>query len=236
MNKSSKFFIAIVTVASLVALAASIATATWDHPTRFVMMLILTLIASRFKVTLPGVEGNLSVNLPFLLVAAVQLGAGEAIILALVSTLVQSMAMPMNGRKFTQMQFNCATIMLATAAAQFASSTSNSLIPASSMAVVAASVAYLVINVGLVGTIIGLSDGRSVFGTIGQVFSLTFPHFVLAAGVAHMITSTASLSWTGAVGALVVMILVYVSYRKMFAPKAEKQEEIHLVHSASAAD
>lgn len=236
MTQSSKFFVAIVTAVALVALAASVVGSPWGHLPAFAMMLVITLVASRFKVSLPGLEGNVSVNLPFLLIAAVQFGAGEAIVLALLSTLVQSISNPMSARKLTQMQFNCATIMLATAAAQFAARSANSLIPASSMAVVAASVAYLAVNVGLVGAVIGMSDKRPVLHTVGQVFTLTFPHFVLGAGVAHFLTSTASMSWTGATGALAVMILVYFSYRRVFAAQESKREQMQVLHTANAAD
>src|SRR3954465_3274205 len=224
MPKSAKFFVAIVTVAALAAFAASLVNATWGHPTQFAILLVVTFIASRFKVSLPGLEGSLSVNLPFVLIAAVHLGMAEAVILGLLSTLVQSISKPMSARKFTQVQFNCATIMLVTAAAQFASVATTSLFGASSLAVVAASVAYLAINVGLVGTVMALSTDAPVAGTVGEVFTLTFPHFVIGAGVANLVMSTEKLSWLGAVAGLAVMIGVCASYRRLFAKRVDKEE------------
>ena len=236
MTNSSKFFIALVSATALVVLAMAIANADWQNPVQFGIMLVITLVASRLKVTLPGLEGNLSVNLPFLLIAAVQFGAAEAAVLALFSTLVQSISAPMSGRKLVQMQFNCATIVLATAAAGMAYSfTSGWFADRDSFPMIAAAAAYLIVNVGLVSTIIGLGDDRSVLGTVGQVFTLSFPHFVLAAGVAYMITSTENMSWHGLVALLPIMFFVYRSYRRYFATRANNVA-IMPMHSAAAAD
>src|SRR5450432_838897 len=44
---------------------------------------------SRMKVKLPGINGNMSVNLPFLLTAVVNLSAAEAVAITFISTVVQ---------------------------------------------------------------------------------------------------------------------------------------------------
>ena len=52
-------------------------------------VLALAAATSRMKVKLPGLDGNMSVNLPFLLMAVVNLSALEAVLIASVSTVVQ---------------------------------------------------------------------------------------------------------------------------------------------------
>ena len=58
------------------------------------------------KVKLPGITGNMSVNMPFLLIAVVNLSSTEAVAIACMSTLLQSL--PKRGNKFKpeQMVFN----------------------------------------------------------------------------------------------------------------------------------
>ena len=51
----------------------------------FLAILAIALPASRLKLKLPGLNGNMSVNLPFILLAAVTLSAFEALALAMVS-------------------------------------------------------------------------------------------------------------------------------------------------------
>src|SRR5258707_1181864 len=46
-------------------------------------VLALAAVTSRMKVKLPGVNGNMSVNLPFLLTAVGQLSGGEEVVLAM---------------------------------------------------------------------------------------------------------------------------------------------------------
>src|SRR5579864_3313838 len=80
-------------------------------------VLALAAATSRMKVKLPGINGNMSVNLPFLLTAVVNLSAGEAIAIACVSTAVQ--CWPRKGAKFNpqQMLFNLSMMAFASSAA-----------------------------------------------------------------------------------------------------------------------
>ena|SRR5215469_6395945 len=61
-------------------------------------ILVLAAATSRMKVKLPGINGNMSVNLPFLLTAVGSLSAAEAVVIACVSTAVQ--CWPRKGGKF----------------------------------------------------------------------------------------------------------------------------------------
>src|SRR5215471_2836019 len=74
----------------------------------------LAAATSRMKVKLPGINGNMSVNLPFLLTAAVNLSAVEAIVVTCVSTTVQ--CWPRKNAKFNpqQMVFNLSMMTFAT--------------------------------------------------------------------------------------------------------------------------
>ena len=49
-------------------------------------VLALAAVTSRMKVKLPGINGNMSVNLPFLLTAVVSLSSVEAVVVTCVST------------------------------------------------------------------------------------------------------------------------------------------------------
>src|SRR5271165_6695663 len=56
---------------------------------RFPVLLVLALVTARLKVKLPGLTGNMAVNLPFLLIAVAQLSMLEALLLALPACAVQ---------------------------------------------------------------------------------------------------------------------------------------------------
>jgi len=76
----------------LAATASSVYAGLGSHTLHsFYALAVLALAAatSRMKVKLPGIEGNMSVNLPFLLMAVINLSAVEAILIAGLSTVVQ---------------------------------------------------------------------------------------------------------------------------------------------------
>ena len=52
------------------------------HPAYALAVLALAAATSRMKIKLPGIDGNMSVNLPFLLMAVVNLSAVEAVLIA----------------------------------------------------------------------------------------------------------------------------------------------------------
>src|SRR5215469_10305854 len=88
-------------------------------PHAYVALAVLALAAasSRMKVKLPGINGNMSVNLPFLLTAAVNLSAVEAALITCISTMVQ--CWPRKNTKFNpqQMAFNLSMMVFATSGA-----------------------------------------------------------------------------------------------------------------------
>src|SRR5271154_5660739 len=93
--------------------AAAVAGTAWAgwkshtlHSYYALALLALSAATSRMKVKLPGINGNMSVNLPFLLLAVLNLSAAEAVAIACTSTLVQGL--PKRGTKLKreQMLFN----------------------------------------------------------------------------------------------------------------------------------
>src|SRR5438876_4513877 len=76
-------------------------------------VLMLAAVTSRMKVKLPGINGNMSVNLPFLLTAVVNLSSAEAVVVTCVSTAVQ--CWPRKNAKFNpqQLAFNVSMMSFA---------------------------------------------------------------------------------------------------------------------------
>jgi len=77
--------LAVMTASGLLVVLYSVLHAHLLHPLQFGLLLLIAIVASRFKVKLPGLSGNMSVNLPFILIAMVELSAIEALIVALCS-------------------------------------------------------------------------------------------------------------------------------------------------------
>src|ERR1022692_4965838 len=92
MNRNTRLTQTFIGVMVLAAVTSTVYAGLGSHTLHsFYALAVLALAAatSRMKVKLPGIEGNMSVNLPFLLMAVVNLSAVEAILIASVSTVVQ---------------------------------------------------------------------------------------------------------------------------------------------------
>src|SRR6185312_16979566 len=83
----------------------------------FLVLLATSVVASRMKLTLPGFESNMSMNLPFMLLAIAQLSMPEAIAVGAASTFVQTL--PRSGQtvKPEQAVFNVCNMVNAIAIA-----------------------------------------------------------------------------------------------------------------------
>src|SRR6266568_7675969 len=84
-----------------------------ENPLRFLVYLAIALLCSGLKVTLPGIEGNMSVNYLVFLAGFIQLSLPETQALGLVSCFMQSFWHAKARPRPVQVVFNVASIALA---------------------------------------------------------------------------------------------------------------------------
>src|SRR5207244_10976135 len=105
MNRNPRLtrtFIGVMVLAAMASTAYASLNSHTLHISYALAVLALAAATSRMKVNLPGIDGNMSVNLPFLLMALVNLSALEAVAVASVSAVVQCWPKPQ--AKFTPEQ------------------------------------------------------------------------------------------------------------------------------------
>src|ERR1700691_2846901 len=116
-TRQTKTFIGLMALAAIAGTVyASLASHTL-HTSYALAVMVLAAATSRMKIKLPGIDGNMSVNLPFLLMAVVNLSALEAVFIACVSTVVQCWPKPDGKFKPQQMLFNVSMMAFATSTA-----------------------------------------------------------------------------------------------------------------------
>lgn len=211
-------------VAAAVAVSAYSATQSHSLHLSFALtVLALAAVTSRMKVKLPGVNGNMSVNLPFLLVAIVNLSAVEAVVITVVSTLVQCWPTKGAKLKLEQMTFNLSMMAFATCLA-------NVVFRASSqhagwnmpLALALATTTLLLGQTVPVAAIVSVSEGKPTFSIFTNVLQLSFPYYVVSAGVVSMIQMVGShMSWPLALAVFPVMYGIHASYRFYFSKMAD---------------
>src|SRR5580698_11186233 len=81
-----------------------------SDPLKFVCYLIAALLASSLKVTLPGIEGTLSVNFLFTLLGILELSLPETLLIVLASTFGQAYLRRKHSVKLVHFVFNWAQL------------------------------------------------------------------------------------------------------------------------------
>ena len=220
-------------------------TATWaglaSHtPHAYFSLAVLALAAgsSRMKVKLPGINGNMSMNLPFLLTAAVNLSAVEAVVITCISTMVQ--CWPRKGAKFNaqQMAFNLSMMMFATSSASLvyhAVSMSSALWHSSTLGLALATVTLFLGQTAPVAGIVAVSDAKPAVHVWLNLAHLSFPYYIVSVGVTSMVQAmTSHLGWGLALAVFPVMYIIHRSYRMYFGAMAEALRPEAMVRAAGA--
>ena len=210
-------------IAAVVAIGAGVlahALLHWSSPSTaaFLVLLPLTLAASRMRVKLPRMNGLMSVNLPFLLISAVKLGAGEAFLIAALAGLVQSL--PRRGKRVSVVRavFNSATILNAVAAAAWVFSFALGRGAILTLALAAAGAMFFLANTVPIALVLWLAEKQTPFKTWRAMASLSGPFYTLSAGVAAIVSpATHLVFWALGLGLLPLMYSIYTSYKTYFA-------------------
>src|SRR5271165_4326138 len=109
----AKTFIGVVAFIGLLAVLGPLANTSDLWSTRFACYLVLALLSSSLKVSLPGVTGTLSVSFLFILASMAELGVLETIVIGTGATLVQIYWNAKRRPPLHQVLFNLASIAIA---------------------------------------------------------------------------------------------------------------------------
>ena len=220
-SNSAKIFIGAMLVAGVAVLGRSLMLA-WGagHHAWVLYLAVLAVAASRLRVTLPGVNGSMSMNLPFILLAMSRLSFPEAVLIAGLSTFAQSL--PRKGGRLNPIHtsFNMSNIMFAVAVGFWASHAGvlgHSKMWDVSFLPVVACLTYFVMQTLPVAGVISLTESKNAVKVWREIAVLSFPYFVLSAGIGAVgVTALHHLNWSVPAVALGIMYFIYRSYARYF--------------------
>lgn len=224
-SNSARLFIALIVLSGFLSLGDAAFKAKSVPSVRFVAFLVAACLAARLKIKLPGLTGTMSVNLPFILVAAAEMNSAEALAVGFISTFVQCLP---KGRKLNLVQaaFNCSTMVLAVTATRyiFASSSMAFAISSPSLRLGVAAAGYVLANTVPVAIVIGLTEGAGIVRTWWEMLQLSFPYLVASAGIAGVtLTLAHEIGWQVPLAVLPIMAVIFLSYRRYFAATAASE-------------
>jgi hypothetical protein len=199
-------------------LAAALA---WDfrfpEPARFATCLVLALLGSTFKISLPGMQGTFSISFVLALIAIAQMTLTEALVVGVLATLVQCFWRTPKRPKLLQVLFNISTLVVSVVLAfgvLNALRNAGALIPG----LVVAAVLFFIVNSGLVSLVLALLNSQSAIAIWRNCHRWAFPYYVAGAAVAGLVTVCSQVcGWRLAFAMLPVMYMLYSCYESWIA-------------------
>ncbi|MFZ0137119.1 MAG: HD domain-containing phosphohydrolase [Candidatus Sulfotelmatobacter sp.] len=206
-------------------------------PVKFGCYLAAAVLASSFKVTLPGIEGTLSMNFLFTLIGILEMSLPETLLIGLVSTLAQFYWRPARKSKPVQLVFNLSHVTVCSAAAYGAYQlvSIHVLHGPGPLALLVAAITIFLFGTAAMSIIIGLTESKPVPKVWRESYLWLFPYYLVGAAIAGLVSFlNRHIGWQASLLVLPPIYLLYRSYRLYLAKldaerqHAEKVSNLHL--------
>jgi putative nucleotidyltransferase with HDIG domain len=232
----TRVFIAGITLAACICFGLALSHWQSSDPVKFACYLIAALLASSLKITLPGIDGTLSVNFLFTLLGILELSLPETLLIVLASMIGQAYWRPARQVRLVHLVFNWAQLTVSSTIAYTAYKLVEHRVlhGPGPLALLVAAVTHFGCNTAAMSTIIGLTENKSVPKVWTQSYLWSFPYFMVgaaAAGLVHFLNRF--IGWQSSLLVLPPIYLMYRSYR-LYLGKLETEkkhaEQVSVLH------
>ena len=225
LPKSAAVFVALVATAAVLVVGGEIWRSQSPTWVRFAAFLAFAALGSVMSLKLPGLDSTMSVNLPFILLAAAELSGPEVCGVAVLCAIAQTLRNVHPARP-VQFIFNICVMVLSAALAQFLCHfgpiTNSAPVVAINLAL--ATAGYFLLNTALVSTVVALADGRGIAKAWERMFLVTFPYYVLSMGLGISASVIGVLAnWWTALALIPILFGLYRCYAQYFGANAREQ-------------
>jgi hypothetical protein len=231
-------FIAVMVLAAIASTTYASLASHALHTSYALAVLALAAATSRMKIKLPGIDGNMSVNMPFLLLAVVNLSGAEAVVIACASTMVQTWPRRDAQFKPERMLFNVSMMAFATSVASLiwhAGWMGKAAWASEPLMLASATATFFLGQTAPVAGIIKVTEGAAVRRIWMSLAQLSFPYYVVSAGMASMVNTVSHhAGWQLALAVFPVMFGIHRSYKRYFEHTARSADRSLQAHSARA--
>jgi diguanylate cyclase (GGDEF)-like protein/putative nucleotidyltransferase with HDIG domain len=200
------------------------------HPrdlVHFLCYLALAMVASTLKITLPGIDGTMSVNFLFILLGVMEMSFAETVVIGAASVLVQSVWKRSKSIQPVQFLFNMSQLTVATAAAfiVYHAGVRSVLRESQPLAVMAASATYFFFNTVAMSLVISLTEQKQTLRVWRECYLWSFPYYLVGAGIAVAVGQLDNhIGWQTSLVAMPAVYSIYCSYR-LYLGKLETEKK-----------
>src|ERR1700691_3745792 len=224
LSVEAQIFVGLVIAAGTACLMQAAIHQSSKNIAEFICYLGIAVLASRFRVTLPGITGHLSVNFLFILVGVAELGYSEALTLGAIAMLAQSLYP--DRPTAIQLTFNVCACALSTAVAYavYHNPLLNGLIENRPLLLCLTASVYFIVNAGCIAVVISFSEGKPLRKILVDCYFWSFPYYLVGAGIAGAISwFNHAFNWETSLLFVPAIYLIYRSYR-LYLGKLEDEK------------
>jgi putative nucleotidyltransferase with HDIG domain len=226
----AKLYIGAVIGAGLFCFAYALSGWTCHDPRQYLCCLAIAVLASAFKVHLPGVTGAISVSFVFILLSMLEFSYGETVVLACVAMAVQTGWRVSKRTRPVHFLFNCSGVALAVSAGCAAYGVLAAPGRLDILALAAATTSYFLVNSSSIGGVISLTEGKSALATWRGSCVWSFAYYLAGAAASGLVCLVGRrIGWEAPFLALPMLYIMFRSYRlHLWKLESEKQHAEHM--------
>jgi len=226
MSAQTKLFVGITVSLGFMVLGSAIWHWQSADLTRFLCYLAVAVLASAFKVQLPGIDGTMSVNFLFILLGVVELSLPETLVIGCTATLVQSVYQARNRLDPIKVVFNVFGMMANASALCYATYHSlDAVMVAKPVLLMVAALIFFLANTLPVSVVIALTEKKSVRRIWSECYFWSFPYYMVGAAAVGLVgVINRHAGWQTSLLVLPLIYWVYRSYR-LYLARLEAQKD-----------
>ncbi|HET9699058.1 MAG TPA: HD domain-containing phosphohydrolase [Terriglobales bacterium] len=215
MSAKAKVYLATVYLIGTVVAIYTMAHWQMTDPVRFACYLLIAMLASGLKVSLPGINGSMSVNFFFIILGVMELSVPQTLLIGYGATMVQSFWRTNSRPKWVQVSFNVANMTTAIVIAGWAYHATDRYTGHSvPIMLVAAACTYFVTNTMPVAVVIALTEHKPFRKIWSECYFWSFPYYLVGAAISGMVSYVNKfIGWQTSLLILPVIYWIYRSYR-----------------------
>ncbi len=238
MSSRAKIYIVAILLAAASVTAYALMTSRVSDPVRLIAYTVAALIAAGMKVSLPGITGTMSVSYVFILIAIAELSLGEVVLIAALSSIVQSVWYAKKRPQPVHLAFNAASISLSSAAAYAAYHYSAHLTSDHTLQLglqlASASGTYFLLNTFSIAGVVALTENGKITSIWRNGYFWSFPYYMIGASITALMRYLSNFfDWKLSLFVFPVVYVIFRSYR-LYLGQLEREkhyaEEMAALH------
>src|SRR5947209_4388032 len=162
LRPHAKLFLTVMALMAMVCLGVAFLHWHSGDSVQFFCYLLVALLASALKVTLPGIDGTMSVNFLFILLGVMEMSYAETLVMGAAAVIVQCYWRPTKKLQSIHVIFNLSQLTVATTAAYsiYHYGLLNVFHGRQPLALIAAAIAYFLFNTIAMSLVIALTEQK----------------------------------------------------------------------------